>query len=115
MEVKSKVAILMDFDNWFPTILKEDDLSRLQQLLLDVLNIAIANMNEVDYITIGLYGGWYSEKILTPKASMLLTMIPKLTVALLSTQWLVGIELDFRIFRNSRTTLDLMNSKTWLL
>lgn len=68
----------MDFDNWFPTILKEDDLSRLQQLLLDVLNIAIANVNDVDYISIGLYGGWYSEKILTPKASRLLMMIPKL-------------------------------------
>ena len=77
-EIKNKVAILMDFDNWFPTILKEDDLSRLQQLLLDVLNIAIANVNDVDYISIGLYGGWYSEKILTPKASRLLMMIPKL-------------------------------------
>ena len=56
-EVKNKVAILMDFDNWFPTILKDDDLSRLQQLLLDVLNIATANVNDVDYISIGLYGG----------------------------------------------------------
>lgn len=77
-ENKNKIAILMDFDNWFPTILKEDDLDRLQQLLCDVMNIVIENMNDVDYISIGLYGGWYSEKILTPKASTLLTMIPRL-------------------------------------
>lgn len=77
-EIKNKVAILMDFDNWFPTMLKEDDMDRLQKLLNDVLNITIANGNDVDYISIGLYGGWYSEKILTPKASMLLTMIPEL-------------------------------------
>ena len=68
----------MDFDNWFPTMLKEDDMDCLQKLLNDVLNITIANGNDVDYISIGLYGGWYSETILTAKASMLLAMIPEL-------------------------------------
>lgn len=74
----NKVAILTDFDNWFPN--KLDDLP--PDAIIDFVNRlvqrAIDTCDEVEEISALLYGGWYADTVLTPKASFLSALLPTL-------------------------------------
>ena len=78
VEIQNKIAILVDFDNWYPNVLKSEDETKILNLLNNVINQIIPDSEEFEYISIGMYGGWYTGNVLTQKASVLSSMLPRL-------------------------------------
>ena len=78
VDIQNKIAILVDFDNWYPNVLKSEDETKILNLLNNVINQIIPDSEEFEYISIGMYGGWYTGNVLTQKASVLSSMLPRL-------------------------------------
>ena len=66
---ENTAVAIVDFDNILGEYFDLDNISPLTKALNSLISKSIESV-EVDYCLIRLYGGWYSNQILTKKASI---------------------------------------------
>lgn len=67
--------ILVDFDNFFPRVFSQDHIRRALKKVID----NIEGVEDLDFIQVRLYGGWYQDYAMTSRASTIVSMIPYLS------------------------------------
>lgn len=64
-------VVIVDFDNVFKRDIAEYSYLDIELFLKDIVRTTTHEIENLRYIEIRLYGGWYRGDILTPRASML--------------------------------------------
>ncbi len=72
------VTILIDFDNIFPKVISEYQNGEIETTITKVKDKVLLDYPEIENIVIRFYGGWYTGKVLTSRASSIASMIPSL-------------------------------------
>lgn len=78
--IQNTAIVLIDFDNLFKKDLSEYQDSEIYVVFKNIVNELISENQLINNVNIRLYGGWYREDVLSPKASMLTSLLARINL-----------------------------------
>lgn len=72
------IGIIVDFDNIFPHSINQYSVEDIQRVLSFTIDSIRQKTPEIDRFIVRLYGGWFENNNLTPRASSISSMLPTL-------------------------------------
>lgn len=72
------IGIIVDFDNIFPHAITQYSVEDIQRVLSFAIDSIRRKIPEIDRFIVRLYGGWFENNSLTPRASSISSMLPTL-------------------------------------
>lgn len=81
MENRNKeVVVIVDFDNFFPKNMKDYSEVEINAFFINIVDMILKQYNNISFVNIRLYGGWYKGVSFTQKASLLSSMLAHVNV-----------------------------------
>ena len=72
--------MIVDFDNFFPKNMNDYSIEEMNVFFDRIVEIILQRFNNISFVNIRLYGGWYKGVNFTQKASMLSSMLANVRI-----------------------------------
>lgn len=81
MENRHKeVVVIVDFDNFFPKNMNDYSVEEINAFFNSIIETILRQFDDISFINIRLYGGWYKGVSFTQKASVLSSMLANVNI-----------------------------------
>lgn len=92
-----KGVAIVDFDNWFKKAIQNYTSTQFEAELRQIIESILFLTPNISFIDIRLYGGWYSDQMLTKKASQIQVLLSEINMFPYKLDLILGTRIQGRI------------------